>query len=127
MPESDYEVIDDWDMTGLRGTGSRSLRVDEAFIPEYRIHRVQDDLALQTPGSRINPGTIYRLPFWGIGARAFSAPAVGLARGMMDLVVEDIRDRTGARAAASGSRSNRRSRRVSPNPAPRSTPPGRCC
>ena len=100
VPETDYEVIDDWDMTGLRGTGSRSLRVDGAFIPEYRVHRVQDDQALSTPGSRINPGVIYRLPFWGIGARAFSAPAVGLARGMMDLVVEDIRDRTGARGGA---------------------------
>ena len=100
VPETDYEVIDDWDMTGLRGTGSRSLRVDGAFIPEYRVHRVQDDQALSTPGSRINPGVIYRLPFWGIGARAFSAPAVGLARGMMDLVVEDIRDRIGARGGA---------------------------
>ena len=99
VPESDYEVIDDWDMTGLRGTGSRSLRVEDAFIPEYRIHRVQDDKALETPGGRINPGTIYRLPFWGIGARAFSAPAVGLARGMMDRVVDDIRDRTGARGS----------------------------
>ena len=97
VPETDYEVIDDWDMTGLRGTGSRSLRVDGAFIPEYRVHRVQDEKALRTPGSRINPGVIYRLPFWGIGARAFSAPAVGLARGMMDWVVEDIRDRIGAR------------------------------
>ena len=97
VPETDYEVIDDWDMTGLRGTGSRSLRVDGAFIPEYRVHRVQDEKALNTPGSRINPGVIYRLPFWGIGARAFSAPAVGLARGMMDWVVDDIRGRTGAR------------------------------
>lgn len=97
VPEADYRVIDDWDMTGLRGTGSRSLRVDGAFIPEYRVHRVQDEKALQTPGSKINPGTIYRMPFWGIGARAFSAPAVGLARGMMDLVVADIGDRTGAR------------------------------
>ena len=99
VPQSDYEVIDDWDMTGLRGTGSRSLRVDGAFIPEYRVHRVEDDKALATPGSRINPGVIYRLPFWGIGARAFSAPAVGLARGMMDHVVADLRGRIGARGA----------------------------
>ncbi|MDE0059626.1 MAG: acyl-CoA dehydrogenase family protein [Defluviicoccus sp.] len=97
VPESDYEAIDDWDMTGLRGTGSRSLRVDGAFIPEYRVHRIEDDKALNTPGGRINPGTIYRLPFWGIGARAFSAPAIGLARGMMDHVVEDLRGRIGAR------------------------------
>ena len=97
VPASDYQVIDDWDMTGLRGTGSRSLRVDGAFIPEYRVHRIEDDKALFTPGSRINPGVIYRLPFWGIGARAFSAPAVGLARGMMDHVVADLRGRTGAR------------------------------
>ena len=99
VPASDYRVIDDWDMTGLRGTGSRSLRVDGAFIPEYRVHRIEDDKALFTPGSRINPGVIYRLPFWGIGARAFSAPAVGLARGMMDHVVEDLRGRIGARGA----------------------------
>ncbi len=94
---AEYEVIDDWDMTGLRGTGSRSLRIEEAFIPEYRVHRIRDDQAFETPGSKINPGTIYRLPFWGIGGRAFSSPAIGYARGVMDLVVADLRDRVAAR------------------------------
>lgn len=95
--QSEYQVIDDWDMTGLRGTGSRSIEIGEAFIPEYRVHRVIDQLAFETPGSKINPGTIYRLPFWGIGGRAFSSPAIGFARGVMDLVVDDLRDRVAAR------------------------------
>ena len=34
VPRENYEIIDVWDMVGLRGTGSNDIVVNDAFIPE---------------------------------------------------------------------------------------------
>jgi len=37
LPRSDYTIVEDsWDVIGLRGTGSKDIIVDGAFIPAYR-------------------------------------------------------------------------------------------
>src|SRR5579864_6134763 len=36
IPRSDLVIDDDWFTTGLKGTGSKSIRVADAFVPEYR-------------------------------------------------------------------------------------------
>lgn len=100
VPACDYEVIDDWNVTALAGTGSHSLRVREAFIPDYRVTRPADTNRGFSPGSAINPGVLYRLPFWGIGGKAFAAPAVGMALGALDLIEADLGSRRAARGGA---------------------------
>ena len=99
---SDYEVIDDWFVTGLTGTGSRSIRFAEMFIPDARtINNVQFQGG-QSPGGAVNANVLYQLPFWGVGGKAFSGPAVGLARGALELVENDFESRiavTGAKLA----------------------------
>lgn len=97
VPDSAYEVIDDWFVTGLAATGSRSLRVHEHFIPDYRVINPQDANQGRSPGSAINPGVLYRMPWWGIGGKAFAAPAVGIALGALECMEEDIAGRKAAR------------------------------
>ena len=36
LPRDDYRVDDDWRTVGMRGTGSNTLIVDGAFIPDHR-------------------------------------------------------------------------------------------
>lgn len=36
VPRQDVEIVDDWFTAGMRGTGSKSIRVKDAFIPEHR-------------------------------------------------------------------------------------------
>ncbi|MEE8332457.1 MAG: acyl-CoA dehydrogenase family protein, partial [Alphaproteobacteria bacterium] len=100
LPKSDYEVIDDWFVTGLSATGSRSVKMEQVFIPDYRMISSLEMKGGPTPGSAINPGPLYRLPFWGIAGRQFSAPAIGLARGVLELTEGDIETRVGAGGAA---------------------------
>ena len=80
IPRSDFLIEDDWFATGLKGTGSKSLRVPDAFVPEHRSIRQADLEAGNSPGRAINPGPLYRLPgsTW-----SFVLPAtpVGIARG----------------------------------------------
>ena len=99
VPRSDYEVVDDWFVTGLAGTGSRSLVLRDVFIPDYRMISSLDIRGGPTPGSAVNPGTLYRLPFWGVAGRIFSAPVIGIARGMLELTEDDIATRVSVTGA----------------------------
>ena len=83
----DYELIDDWYVVGLAGTGSKTLRVKgEAFVPDYRSHSIVD----YTMG--YGPLT-YRLPFNQVFFGAVSSVVVGFANGMVDLFVEHMKPR----------------------------------
>src|SRR5690606_33103023 len=42
VPKSEFEVLDDWYTAGLRGTGSKSIRLADAFVPEYRTVSIPD-------------------------------------------------------------------------------------
>src|SRR3546814_12228845 len=36
----DYTILDDWHTFGLAGTGSRSVVVKDAFVPDHRHHSI---------------------------------------------------------------------------------------
>lgn len=90
---SGYELIDDWHTTGLRGTGSRSMRCKDLFIPEYRTIRSEACRGELTPGSAVNPNAIYRMPLFSLFGKGIVAPAVGIARGALDIVTEQMKAR----------------------------------
>ena len=94
VPKSDYEVIDDWFVTGLAATGSRSLRLEEVFIPAHRVQNTANIRGGPSPGSAINPGPLYRLPLFSIGVKLFSGTAIGIARGAVELIEDNMRQRT---------------------------------
>jgi 3-hydroxy-9,10-secoandrosta-1,3,5(10)-triene-9,17-dione monooxygenase len=49
------ELVDDWHVLGLRGTGSCSLVLKDVFIPEHRTILFKDLLDGTTPGAAILP------------------------------------------------------------------------
>jgi 3-hydroxy-9,10-secoandrosta-1,3,5(10)-triene-9,17-dione monooxygenase len=93
IPKAEYEVIDDWFVNGLAATGSRSLAVREVFIPE---HRTLPAIAMHggsSPGGEHNPNPLYRLPLWAIGVKLFSGTAIGIARGAIEVMEDELRSR----------------------------------
>ena len=99
LPRADYEVVDDWFVTGMAATGSRSVKMEQVFIPDHRMISSLEMGGGPTPGSEISPGALYRLPFWGIAGRQFSAPAIGIARGAQELTEADVETRVGSGGA----------------------------
>ena len=63
VPRADYRIEDNWHVTGLCGTGSKDIVVDEALVPEYRTHSFVDAFHLRHPGTAVNDAPLYRLPF----------------------------------------------------------------
>ncbi|RIV82621.1 oxidoreductase [Aurantiacibacter xanthus] len=39
VDRSQYEIVDDWDVIGMRGTGSKKVVAEDIFVPEHRVMR----------------------------------------------------------------------------------------
>jgi 3-hydroxy-9,10-secoandrosta-1,3,5(10)-triene-9,17-dione monooxygenase len=79
LPREDYRIDDDWRTVGMRGTGSNTLIVEDAFIPDHRCINPWEVSAGTAPGTAINPAPLFRLPFGPALAYYLSAPALGAA------------------------------------------------
>ena len=89
LPRSDYEIVHNWNVTGLRSTGSNDLIVKDAFIPEHRALRWDQISSGQAPGMVKNTALMYRIPFFQIFSRATQPPAaLGALKGMVDAFID---------------------------------------
>jgi len=94
VPMQHIEIVDDWHVLGLRGTGSCSLLLDDVFIPEHRSILYKDLMDGTTPGSAILPDyNLLKAPRGYLVP--FSLPVVmfTLARRALDLVSVTLRTR----------------------------------
>jgi len=83
VPRSDARINDNWHTVGLKGTGSKEVVIEGAFVPEYRTHRAIDGFAGTSPGLSANPAALYRLPFGQIFVRAVSSASIGALQGAL--------------------------------------------
>jgi 3-hydroxy-9,10-secoandrosta-1,3,5(10)-triene-9,17-dione monooxygenase len=96
LPRSDYHIDDNWHVSGLRGTGSKDIVVDGAFVPEYRSQSHWDyALGHDLPGWELNPAPLYRIPFAIVFNYALAASVLGAARGFLELWIEAAKLRKG--------------------------------
>jgi 3-hydroxy-9,10-secoandrosta-1,3,5(10)-triene-9,17-dione monooxygenase len=84
VPRSDYRIDDNWFVAGLKGTGSKDIVLDEAFVPEHRTHRLIDGFRRSSPGNEVNPAPLYRLPFGQVFVRSVSTSAIGILEGALE-------------------------------------------
>lgn len=75
------KLIDNWDPSGLIGSGSGDFEAKDAFIPQDRWIIMGDTTA------RVE-GPLYRLPYFGMLASAHAAHALGIARRAIDSFTE---------------------------------------
>ncbi len=87
VPMDQIEIIDDWEVLGLRGTGSRSLVLRDVFIPAHRGVLLRDLLDGTTPGAEAHPDyPLLRAPRGLLAPFALPAVAFTLARRALDMV-----------------------------------------
>ena len=84
LPRRDYNIVDDWNVFGLQATGSHSIVVERALVPEYRTHRAVDGFMGTNPGRQFNPGALYKLPWAQVFVRAVSTACIGALQGAFD-------------------------------------------
>lgn len=93
LPKVDYKVLDTWNVTGLRGTGSCDVEVRDTFVADYMTVAVGDLAGGPTPGSKVNPNPLYSLPVFSLFPYVLSGVALGNAQVCLDDYAEVARHR----------------------------------
>ncbi len=95
VPQGSFEIVDDWNATGLLATGSKSVRLNRVLVPNYRSVAAGNLSGGKGLSRDINSAPLYQISIWSAGTQIFSAPAVGIARGALDYVENEFKDRVG--------------------------------
>lgn len=88
LPVEKAELIDNWDVMGLRATGSIDYRIDSAYVPETYTHFAVTDVPKQG-------GYLYRIGVVGFAGLCHSGWACGIGRRLLDELAENVRSRGG--------------------------------
>ena len=99
LPKADVTVDDDWHTVGMVGTGSASVMLDDVFVPGHRVITNADVVAGTCPGSAINTAPLYRMPIMGFAQLALASVPVGVAAGMVEDFIQQVRGRPGQAGA----------------------------
>jgi len=75
--KDDVALLDNWDPSGLRGTGSGDFQVTEQFVPDGRWTELGSS-------RRQVDAPLYRFPFFGYFASAVACVPLGIARRALD-------------------------------------------
>lgn len=87
IPHAEYEVVDTWQVAGLRGTGSHDVRVANVFVPDHR--------TLDVYGERHRRGgALNELPMM----VRLASNKVGVATGIARAAIDHFVDLAGAKA-----------------------------
>jgi len=91
VPRSEVEIVDDWYTAGMRGTGSRSIKIADAFIPEYRSVSMAELQNGTSAGAKVHDSPLYRMPMTGLPPFSIIGGPLGMARGALQTFAEGIK------------------------------------
>lgn len=100
LPKSDFRIERNWDVHGLRGTGSHDIVVEDAFVPAHRTQRTNNHSDAGCPGRETNPGWLYKIPFTQVFQRAVSSSCIGA----LDGAINEFRERAAAHVGKHGAK-----------------------
>ena len=95
LPRADYEIVDTWFASGVRGSGSNDIVARDVFVPVYR--RLDPDLAGDSDrtGWELHRRPSYRVPLRLLTGWDLAAPLVGIAQGAVDEFTARLRGTSG--------------------------------
>jgi alkylation response protein AidB-like acyl-CoA dehydrogenase len=85
VPRKAVTILDTWEVSGLAGTGSHDIVLDQVSVAEE--YTWQFGPAMRSHGKHFQ-GSLYRYPIYVSGASAVSAVALGIAQGAVDACME---------------------------------------
>ena len=91
VPRDDVEIIDVWQVSGMRGTGSQDLQFNNVVVPESMVHVYEKRAASVNPGTLLYPDFHFlRLPYHQVVWAAHAAYVLGGAEHALEMFREDI-------------------------------------
>jgi len=90
MPSHQAQIDETWNVSGMQGTGSHDLVVDDVFVPD------EWTFVRGAPSTRTE--TIFRYPSLSFAAQVLSVVGLGIARG----AIEELRQMAAGRVSVTG-------------------------
>jgi alkylation response protein AidB-like acyl-CoA dehydrogenase len=90
MPRERVSIVENWDVNGLKGTGSHDLVVDKVMVPEAWTFIRGGESSLDTP--------LYRYPTMALATQVLAVVGLGIGRAALD----DITAIAGGRESITG-------------------------
>jgi 3-hydroxy-9,10-secoandrosta-1,3,5(10)-triene-9,17-dione monooxygenase len=95
IPRADYDIVDTWFASGLRGSGSKDVVIEDVFVPAYRAidpNRAGDG---EWTGWELHQRLSYRAPLRCMTGWDLVAPIIGIAQGAVDEFTARLRGTSG--------------------------------
>jgi 3-hydroxy-9,10-secoandrosta-1,3,5(10)-triene-9,17-dione monooxygenase len=98
---ADFEIVPNWDVIGMQGTGSNRVVIDEVFVPAHRT-KPYPPVEAAPPDAVYRDSSLFRGPARPFIVTESAAVVVGAAQGALDVYEESFRARkaTSATGAA---------------------------
>lgn len=101
IPKSDYTIVDDWQVLGMRSTGSMTVEATDIFVPHHRLIDVMDLRGgSSAPGTRTNTGPLFRVAMSGFSGHIIASTLVGNAQAALEMTQDTIREKSSAYTGA---------------------------
>jgi alkylation response protein AidB-like acyl-CoA dehydrogenase len=88
LPVGKAKLIDNWDVLGLRATGSIDYTTDNVFVPEAYTH-------MATTEEPLRGGDLYRIGIIGFAGLCHSGWACGIGRRVLDELIAAVAEKAG--------------------------------
>ena len=95
MPDQ-YEIIDTWHAEGLKGTGSKDIKVVNQFVPSHRTVKSLEMGGKNPPGSELHDSYIYKIEMGMYFNTLLTGPILGATHGVLLEYLDQTRSRFGA-------------------------------
>ena len=96
LPRGDYEIVDTWFASGLRGSGSKDVLVKDVFVPAHRSVHPDRSGDGDWTGWQLHRRPSYRPPLRCLTGWDLAAPIVGMAQGAVEEFAARLRGTSGA-------------------------------
>src|SRR5215468_3425109 len=94
VPLAKAEIVDDWQVLGLLGTGSKSLVLSDVFVPKHRCVMVSDLFAGTPPGALVHPDyPVLRAPRGFLVSYSLPPVAIALGRRALEIACATLAGR----------------------------------
>jgi 3-hydroxy-9,10-secoandrosta-1,3,5(10)-triene-9,17-dione monooxygenase len=103
VPRCDYEIVDNWYVTGLSGSGSKDIIIRDAFVPDHRVLSPDTAGNGDWNGWDLHGQARYRVPLRCLLGWDLLAPLIGMVRGCIDEFIATGKLRSGPAGRAADS------------------------
>lgn len=96
VDRKDFSIVDNWDVIGMQGTGSKRVVVEDLVLPSYRVLEASDAEVktwFPRPGHTLYENPLFRGPFIPLLMCELVAVISGAARGALDLYETSLLER----------------------------------